>query len=127
MAKSLKKSIGFAESLSKRAKYAGRGFFVLSGAIGAARYFNEDNAKERSGIILETAGSLSAGAGAGAAGMAISAALLSNPAGWAVIVGVTLVSLAAGYAGGEIGKAAGEALHDAIGDKDDDIFEALIP
>ncbi len=120
--KSLDKSLKFADGLSKRAKYAGKGFAALSVGLGAARYMAEDDARERSSILLETAGSMALG---GIASIAIGAALVSNPVGWGVIVGSVLITGAAGYAGGEIGGAIGDALHDEYGSKDKDIFQGL--
>jgi hypothetical protein len=122
MTNSLNKSVRFADTLAQRARIAGKGFAVLNAGIGVARYSGTDNARERSVIVMETAGSIAAGA---ATSMAVTAALVSNPVGWGVIIGVAAISMAASYLGGQAGEIAGEAIHDSFGSKDQDFLQAL--
>lgn len=125
LSKSVDKALTFADSLGTRAKVGGRALGVLSAGIGAARYATQTDAKTRSVIVMETAGAALLGAATGTVSVALTAALVSNPAGWTVIVGALVVSTVLGSAGGSLGRVAGEALHDAYGSRDKDIIEAL--
>lgn len=122
MAKSLDKSLSFANDLGKRAKVAGRAFGVLSAGVGVVQYAGERDARKRSVIVLETAGGMAAGS---AASLAVTAALVSNPVGWGVILGVVVISVSAGYIGSKLGEVAGEALHDTYGSPNRDVVQAL--
>lgn len=122
MTNSLNKSVRFADTLAQRARIAGKGFAALNVGVGVARYSSTDDARARSVIVMETAGSMAAGA---AASMAVTAALVSNPVGWGVIIGVAAISMTASYLGGQVGEIAGEAIHDSFGSKDEDVLQAL--
>lgn len=106
------------EKLAARAKIGGGILTLATVGVSAVRYSNAETPSEKTVIVTETVGSLAGGIAGAAVGTMVVAALVSNPAGWVVLVGVAVGSVAGSMTGG----ASGNALGNAMGER---FFESL--